>query len=206
MLRRPFAFDFSPRSGLSAQGSSRASISVVTTISFNLQRSMFPLSVAICWWVSAFLPNCCAYPGDSCYPCEYCFVGFGLDQNMARSVCPWTLFGHHPTVNMDTLNCWKDIRTTNLPQSRWVWCVVYCSTPNSIVIRWRTPLFTTSKAKLSTTAASFNEMTEISIWDALMSTCLPWTWTPPSWWSGPNDPHWMRLQKMLSLSCPSSDD
>lgn len=117
----------------------------------------------------------CAHPGDSCYLCEYGVVCFGLDQNMARSVCPWTLFGQHPTVNMSMLNCWKDIGTTNSSQSRWVWCVFYCSAPYRIGIYWGTPLSTSSKAKLSTTVASLNQTTEISIWGALTSTCLPWT-------------------------------
>lgn len=123
---------------------------------FHLKRAMF--SDAICRWVTTFSMNCCARPGDACCLCEYSVVCFGLDQNMARSVRPWTLFGQHPTANMNILNCWKDIGTTNTPQSRWVWRGSYCSAPQRISVYWRTPLSASSNFKLSTTAASFKQI------------------------------------------------
>lgn len=63
MLRRSFVCDFSPKSALGAGGPSPASqatfLPVVITVSLKPQREMFPLSVAIYWWVSIFFINCC---------------------------------------------------------------------------------------------------------------------------------------------------
>lgn len=162
---------------------------------------MFPLSVSICRWVPIFFLNCWAHSGDACCLREYSVVCLGLDQNMARLVRPWTLFGQHPTANMSVLNCWKDIGTTNIPRSRWVWHSPYCSALHKISIYWRTPILL--GPTLSTAAASF---IQISIWGTQTSRSMPGTLTPPSWWSRTNDPHWMRLQMMPSLHWPSSDD
>lgn len=105
-----------------------------------------------------------ARPGDACCPCEYPVVCFGLDQNMARSLRPWTLFGQHPTANMNVLSCWKDIGTTNTPQSRWAWRVSHCSALQRISVYWRTLLSTRSNVNLSTTAASFKQISPEVRW------------------------------------------
>lgn len=101
-----------------------------------------------------------ARPGDACYS----VVCFGLDQNMARSVRPWTLFGQHPTANMNVLNCWKDIGTTNTPQSRWIWHVSHCSALRRISVGWRTLVSPCSNVNGSTTAASFKEILPEAHW------------------------------------------